>query len=135
MRNGRVASRVLAFAALAKNFKLLVLLVMLALVPLRALAAVTSGLCADYHGGASAPAHQHHHGHAAAGGDAQAPAGEGNVAAACSLCTTCCTGAAFAPDAPRATPLARADLSPIPFFARGPGAHVPDGFDRPPLAR
>jgi hypothetical protein len=117
-----------------RKLKFFVVFAMLALVPLRALAAVTVGLCADYHGAGLATEHAaHHHG---AAGDETSPHGDASGSpSVCNLCTACCTGASFAPDTPSAFVVADVDPEHIPFFGRDPGAHVPDQLDRPPLSR
>lgn len=117
-----------------KKLKFLLVVAMLALVPLRAMAAVTVGLCASGEGGTVAADHiAHHHG---AASDETSPAGDTDTSSfACSLCTACCTGASFAPDAPRVVRLAGADLERIPFFGRDPGTPHPQEFERPPLSR
>jgi hypothetical protein len=126
--------RVLGFGPVIRKLKFFIVFAMLALVPLRALAAVTVGLCADYAGGT--PAGElvaHHHG---AAGDETSPHGDASGSpSVCNLCTACCTGASFAPDTRSAFVVAGVDLEHIPFFGRDPGAHVPDQLDRPPLSR
>lgn len=117
-----------------RKLKFFIVFAMLALVPLRALAAVTVGLCTTGESGsAAAELVAHHHG---AASDETSPEGDANASPlVCNLCTACCTGASFAPDAPRAVAVAGADLERILFFGRYPGAHVPDKLDRPPLSR
>ena len=116
-----------------RKLKFFVVFAMLALVPLRSLAAITVGLCAAGEGGTGAGEFvAHHHG---AASDETSPEGDTKSSSlACSLCTACCTGASFAPDAPRALRVAGADLERIAFFGRDPGAHVPGQLDRPPLS-
>ena len=119
------------FAAVARTLKYFVLLVLFALVPLRAYAAVTVGLCAAGEGGTVGwqGAAQHH-------GAPSEPSSEDDTQSpviACSLCTACCTGASIASEALRTVPLALADLEPIPFFGRDPDAPHPDELERPPL--
>ena len=120
------------FAAVRRPLKYFVLLVLFALVPLRAYAAVTVGLCATGEGGTVGwqGAAQHH------GGATQQPSSEDDTESpvvTCSLCTACCTGASLASEAVRPVPLALADLEPIPFFGRDPDAPHPDELERPPL--
>lgn len=116
------------------RFAYFVVLAMLALVPLRALAAVTVGVCATGEGGmASSEMAIHHHD---AASDEASPEGDTTTSSlVCSQCTACCTGASFAPDAPRAFALAGVDVERIPFFGRDPGTPHPDELDRPPLSR
>lgn len=122
----------LGFGPVTRKLKFFVVFAMLLLMPLRALAAVTVGLCATGEGGsAAAELMPHHHG---AAGDETSPESDTKNSLICSLCTACCTGASFAPDTPRALRVAGVDLERIPFFGRDPGAHVPSPFDRPPLS-
>jgi hypothetical protein len=123
----------LGFGPVATKLKIFVVFALLALMPLRALAAVTVGLCATGDGGTAAELVAHHHG---AANDQASPENDTKASSfACSLCTACCTGASFAPDALRAVALAAADLERIPFFGRDPGAPHPDKLERPPLSR
>jgi hypothetical protein len=116
-----------------ENLKFLLVVVMLALVPLRALAAVTGGLCADASDGTPGSeliAHQH-------GAEAHGTSSEndGGTLSVCSLCTACCSGASFAPDARGVVAIAGADLERTPFYGRDPGTPHPDKLERPPLSR
>jgi hypothetical protein len=116
----------------SRKLKFLVVFAMLVLVPLRALAAVTVGLCATGEGGTVNELVAHHHG---AGSDNTSPDHDNNDSQLlCSLCTSCCTGASFAATAPRTVPLASTDFERTPFFGRDPGAHIPGQLDRPPLS-
>ncbi len=119
---------------MARKLKFFIVFALLALVPLRALAAVTEGLCATGKGGTAAAEHaMRHHG---AASDETSPDGDTKSSSlACSLCTACCTGASFAPDTVRALRAAGVDLELILFFGRDPGVHVPGQPDRPPLSR
>ena len=111
-----------------RNATFFVVLLLLALVPLRALAAVTGGLCAEYGGSAG-----HHHSEA---GEETSPQDDtGSASFACSLCTACCTGASFAAEAPAAVALADGHPELIPFHERRPVPPHPDNLDRPPLSR
>lgn len=115
-----------------RKLQFFVVVTLLALVPLRALAAVTVGLCATGEGGtAAAELMPHHHG---AAGDETSSDGDTKSSLTCSLCTACCTGATFAPDALRVVRAAGADLERIPFFGRDPATGVPARLDRPPLS-
>ena len=110
--------------------RILILLLVVAVLPLRGYAAVAVDLCAAHHGGA-APAHAvgHDHGHDTTGPDGD----QSSMAAVCGLCSTCSVGASFAPEAVRPVAAASAGADRIPFFdARKPG-HVPDHPHRPPL--
>jgi hypothetical protein len=116
-----------------RKLKFLLVIGLLALVPLRALAAVTVGLCPDHAGGAPGSelmAHEHGAPH-----DDTSPQNDTNGSpSVCSLCTACCTGAAFVPTAPSAIALAGGDSEQIPFFGRHPATPQPDKLDRPPLS-
>jgi hypothetical protein len=117
-----------------RKLKFFVVFAMLALVPLRALAAVTVGLCAAYDGGSPSVEHAAHH-HGASSGDASSHDDGAGSPSVCSLCTACCAGASFAAVAPTALAIASARVERIPFFGQGPGGHLPDQLDRPPLSR
>jgi hypothetical protein len=114
-----------------RKLKLWLVLALLALVPLRALAAVTVGLCPDHAGSTSGSELMAHHG---AMHDDTSPQGDTSGSpSVCSLCTACCTGASFVPPAPSVLALGHADLERIPFFGRDPATPQPDRLDRPPL--
>lgn len=117
-----------------KKLKFLLVAAMLALVPLRALAAVTVGLCATGDGETPVAGVVAHH-HGAVSDQASSEDDTKGSSLACSLCTACCTGASFAPDAPRVARLGSADIERIPFFGRDPGAPHPQELERPPLSR
>lgn len=118
---------------MAKKLKFLLVVAMVALVPLRALAAVTVGICADYSDGtSSAELIPHQHG---AGGHGTSSESDSGTLSVCSLCTACCSGASFVPDARGAMTIAAADLERIPFFGRDPGTPHPAQLERPPLPR
>jgi len=117
-----------------RKLKFFVVFAMLALVPLRALAAVTVGLCAAYDGGSPSVEHAGHH-HGASSDDTSSHDDGTGSPSVCSLCTVCCTGASFAAEAPTALAVIGADVERIPFFGQGPGGHLPDQLDRPPLSR
>ena len=121
-----------------RALKLAVVLMLMALMPLRAVAGVTIGFCASGHGDSAVAAqgtgHAHdagersHHGH---GDDtpAQQP-----VESSCNICAEHCSSAAFAPAMEAvlaAQPVARESIQ-----AATPGTAVffPDQLDRPPLA-
>lgn len=125
--------RVLRFEPVTRRLKFFVVFAMLALVPLRALAAVTVGLCPDHAGGTSGSelmAHQH----GAMHDDTSPQSDTSGSPSVCSLCTVCCTGASFVPPAPSVLALGHADLERIPFFGRDPATPQPDNLDRPPLS-
>jgi hypothetical protein len=117
--------------------KLAVVLMLVALMPLRTVAGLTIGFCASGHQDmavtAQATGHAHdagehaRHGH---GGDAPSQP----VKSSCNICTEHCSSAAFAPAMGAtfaAPPVARESID-----AATPGTAVffPDQLDRPPLA-
>jgi hypothetical protein len=116
--------------------KTLAICLLIALMPVRAMAAVTIGFCASGHGdplvaahgghGHDVGAHQHH-------GNDEPPAKSG--ASSCSSCVECCSGAALAPSADQAIgasiTIAQDRIS---FASRVPPAFFSDQLDRPPLA-
>jgi hypothetical protein len=120
-----------------KKLKFLLVVAMLSLVPLRALAAVTVGLCADSSDGplASELAAHHHGAHHGAGGDGTSSETDSGTLSVCSLCTACCSGASFAPDVRGVVAIAVADFERTPFYGRDPGTLHPDQLERPPLSR
>ena len=119
-----------------RALKLAVVLMLMALMPLRAVAGVTIGFCASGHedmAAAQVTGHAHdagqqaHHGH---GEDGPSQA----VDSSCNVCAEHCSSAAFAPAmdaALAAQPVVREGVD-----AATPGTAVffPDQLDRPPLA-
>lgn len=107
---------------MSRRFQTIVVLLMMALLPVRALAAVTTGFCAFAHhdGAASAAGHDHSPAHSHDGSP-------------CNSCAEHCSGGAFAsaavPPAFAAAPggerLRLHELSFTPF--------IPDPLDPPPL--
>jgi len=118
-----------------RRLKILVVLALVALMPLRALSSVTIGFCASGHQEQPAAAHGAHgdHGsHAHHGADDQ----QGKpVAPTCNICAEHCSSAAFAPDgAARAVVAPAVSEASTGIAARPAPAFVPDQVDRPPLA-
>jgi hypothetical protein len=115
--------------------KTLAIVLLIALMPVRAMAAVTFGFCASGHGdplvaahgshGHDVGAHQHH-------GNDEQPAKSG--APSCSSCVEHCSGAALAPSADQALGASAIAQDRISFAARVPPAFFSDQPDRPPLA-
>lgn len=113
--------------------KTLVILLLVALIPLRAMAAVTVGFCAAGHGDPNvathggpghAGAHEHH-------GDDKSPVK--SSAHTCNSCVEHCSGAAFAASADP-TPSSPAIVQGrIDFVGRPAPASFTDQLDRPPL--
>jgi hypothetical protein len=117
-----------------RALRTLVILLLAALLPLRAVAAVTIGYCAAGHQDMAVAAHGDH-GHGAgnhAQHDEDQPAKPATPS--CSICVEHCSGAAFAPSASRTadTPAVVQDC--ISLAERATPAFVPDQPDRPPLA-
>ena len=115
--------------------KILIVLLLFAVLPLRGYAAIAAGLCEMHHGGL-ATVHAAAHDHAASGHDHAVGTGDdksSELASACSLCATCSVGASFAPDSVRAVVLAPAGALAIPFYGFTASGYVPGTLDRPPL--
>ncbi len=116
--------------------KTLAVLVLVVLMPLRAVASVTVGSCATGHGEAAVAAHADHgHGH---GADAHEHHGSEDSSKSgtpsCSSCVEHCSGAAFAPSAAAANAAPVIYWDPIRFAGRIAPAFFTDQLDRPPLA-
>ena len=118
-----------------RALKTLAVIVLVALIPLRAMAAVTIGFCAAGHKemavaaladhGRDAGAHAHHGGH-------EAPANP--ATSSCSICVEHCSNAAFALAASSEVTAPAAKRDRIPLAGPAVPAFVPDQLDRPPLA-
>ena len=113
----------------------LVVLLLAALLPLRALAAVTIGYCAAGHQDMTVAAHGEHvqaaGSHAHHGGD-DPPAKPATPS--CSICVEHCSNAAVAPSAAQAVASPAVAQDRIFFAERVAPAFIPDQLDRPPLA-
>lgn len=121
------------------NLKIIVLLLLVALVPARAIGSVTISICASGQEQAGATHHAEAGDHGTHADDAghdrhgsQAP-GEGDVHT-CSYCAAHCAGVAFAVPAElsRVAPASGRDR--IPFGSWSEPRFFPDHLDRPPLA-
>jgi hypothetical protein len=114
--------------------KTLAILFLVALLPMRAMAAVTIGFCPSGHQdmAISAPAaHAHDAGeHAQHGDDSSTQPAEST----CNVCAEHCSSAAFAPsvEGAIATPPIAQDRTHL--AERNAAAGIPDQLDRPPLA-
>ena len=117
------------------TLKTLVILLLAALMPLRAVAAVTIGLCAAAHDEPAIAAHadtghgsgaQEHH------DSDDSPAK--STTPSCSACVEHCSGAAFAPSAAQALSAPAVAQDRIQFAGRVAPAFRSDPLDRPPLA-
>jgi hypothetical protein len=118
-----------------RALKLFAVLVLVAVLPLRAVAGVTIGFCASGHKGMEVAAQAAHHGHEA-GGHAHAgdKAPTQPLESSCNICAEHCSSAAFA--IPAATDV---DVRPVGpdrtlLAERNAPAFFPDQLDRPPLA-
>lgn len=113
----------------------LVVLFLAALLPLRAVAAVTIGYCAAGHQHMAVVAHGDHSldagSHARHDGDDQ-PAKPATPS--CSTCVEHCSNAAVAPSAAQAVASHAVAQDRIFLAARVTPAFIPDQLDRPPLA-
>jgi hypothetical protein len=127
--------------------KTLLVLVLAALLPLRAVAGVTIGFCANGHEAPPVASHAAHGDHAAHGAHAghehhSASAHEGGdgqpakpATQTCSICAEHCASAAFAPGgAPQALAVPAAAQASPSDNARAAPPYYPDQLDRPPLA-
>ncbi|MGQ0509980.1 MAG: DUF2946 family protein [Betaproteobacteria bacterium] len=116
--------------------KIVVVLLLIALVPARAIGSVTISICADgqQSTGAheSAPSMTDHSGHASHDGQ-DAPSTEDSGHKGCGYCAAHCAGTAAAvpADIARFTPVAGAER--IPFGVRAAPGVCPIQLDRPPL--
>jgi hypothetical protein len=113
--------------------KLLLVCAMLALVPLRGIAAVTVGICAVGEHGAWAQVHADD-GHGTHDDPSGPESGSDDNPAECGVCAEHCAGASFVIESAPASlaDWARAERSlPGERFAAG---HVPEHLDPPPLA-
>ena len=118
------------------TLKTLVVLILAALMPLRALAAVTVGFCATGHQERAAAAlgdHEHSaHAHTHQGDD-KAPAEP--FTPTCSICVEHCSNAVFATADAQAIVGVAMEENFLPHAARAAPAFFPDQLDRPPLAQ
>jgi len=119
-----------------RTLRTLVILLLAALLPLRAVAAVTIGYCAAGHQDMALAAHGSHgqsagsHAHHGADDQSAKPA-----TPTCSLCVDHCSSAAFAPSAAgQAVDAPAVAQDPIFLAERVAPAFFPDQLDRPPLA-
>jgi hypothetical protein len=118
---------------MARSLKVVVVLVLLALLPLRALAAVTIGFCAVGDEGAAVQVQAghvhgspHHHG--------VAPEPQSDTSPGCNVCAEHCTSASFVvPVALTALPLSTSSER-IPHGEQLAAGFIPEHLDPPPLA-
>jgi hypothetical protein len=110
------------------RFKTIVVLLMLALLPVRALAAVTIGFCAMHHHGAAAPTVEH----GASQEHDGLPLGDGSQEQ-CNACVEHCATASTVASSELPLPLA-VSAQRIAVGEQFVAGFVPDQLDRPPLA-
>jgi hypothetical protein len=121
-------------AFMPRALKTLAVLLLIALVPMRAVAGVTIGFCASGHNDVAVAAH------AADAPDAGAHAQHGNdlpaqpVEPSCNICAEHCSSAAFAPSTDVAVDAWPIQHDRIDLAGRNSPAYFPDQLDRPPLA-
>ena len=125
-RKGTCGNRQCHNAAMPRALRTLVLLLLVAMLPLRAMAAVTIGFCAMGHEDSVVAAHAHHD------GDDQ-PAKPATPS--CSICIEHCSNAAVALSAVQAVDAPAAIAQDRILLAeRVAPAFISDQLDRPPLA-
>lgn len=113
---------------------MLAILLLAALIPMRAVAALTIGFCPSGHADMAVAAHAEHghtsgeHAHEADPPDSSAPGPN------CNVCAEHCSSAAFAPSVDGAIATRPATLERTHLAARTVAAPFPDQLDRPPLA-
>ena len=113
--------------------KFLIVLALLALVPMRALAAVTIGFCAVGHQDAAVQV-QADHGHDSSHHNGAAPEPQTGATPGCNVCAEHCTSAAcVVPDALTALPVSISSDR-IPHGERVAAGFIPEHLDPPPLA-
>lgn len=122
-------------AAMLPSLRTLVILLLLAMMPIRAVAGVAMAFCATGHQEMPA-AHGGHGAHAEA---AHAMHGAGEVPAdpdpqRCSICVEHCSSAAFATVEFRQVSGIAIEEQLLPRVERSASAFFPDQLDRPPLA-
>lgn len=121
-------------ASMPRALKTLAVMLLIALVPMRAVAGVTIGFCASGHNDVAVAAH------AADARDAGAHAQHGDdppaqpVEPSCSICAEHCSSAAFAPSTDVALDARPIQHDRIDLGERNAPAYFPDQLDRPPLA-
>ena len=113
---------------------MLAVLLLVALMPLRAVAGVTIGFCASGHNDVAVAVH------AAGAHDAGAHAHHGDnppaqpLEPSCNICAEHCSSAAFAPSTDVAVDAWPIQHDRIDLAERNAPAYFPDQLDRPPLA-
>jgi uncharacterized protein involved in copper resistance len=121
------------------SLKILIVLLLVALVPARAIGSVTLSICASQQEQGAA-AHHDHAAHAEAGGHGDHAHGmdhgdapQGDAGHACGYCAAHCAGVAFAVTAGQATVVPSAGADRIPFGSWSEPIARIFRLDRPPL--
>lgn len=118
---------------MSKGLKFLVVLALLALLPLRALAAVTIGFCAVGDQATAVPV-QAGQAHGSAHHHDGAPEAQSDASPGCNICAEHCTSASFVvPDALTALQV-RTGSDRIPHGEHIAAGFIPEQLDPPPLA-
>jgi hypothetical protein len=121
---------------MGNRLKFLIVLTLIALLPLRALAAVTVGLCAIGHQDAAVQVvSDHAHAHDSSHHDnGAAPEPQTGATPGCNVCAEHCTSAAcVVPIEPTALPVSTGSDR-IPHGERVAAGFIPEHLDPPPLA-
>ena len=111
--------------------RILIVLLIVAVLPLRGYAAAAADLCAEHHGGVQS-GHLDDHDHESTNGPA-GHGGEHSSNSICSHCASCSVGASFASGSARQVNPSIPGTDRIPFVDARKPVHVPDHLDRPPL--
>ena len=114
--------------------RMLAVLLLVAMVPMRAVAGVTIGFCASGHNDVALAAHAAHAHDAGANADHRDKSPAQPVKPSCNICSEHCSSAAFAPSTDAAVDARPAGPDRTHLVEpRAPG-FIPDQLDRPPLA-
>jgi hypothetical protein len=116
-----------------RALKFFAVLVLVAVLPLRAVAGVTIGFCASGHKGMGVAAQAAYQGHEA-GAHAGDNAPTQPLESSCNICAEHCSSAAFAIPAATDVDVRPAETDRTLLAERNAPAFVPDQLDRPPLA-
>lgn len=118
-----------------KFFRIAMMVMLLAALPLRGYAGVLTVLCESHHGGAAAaqePMHEHGDGHHH--DSDEDTGGLSHAASVCSVCASCCAGAGLAAPSVQGVLIQPPGTSRIFSLDRQVSGFVPEHPDRPPLA-
>lgn len=120
--------------SMRRALKTLAIFLLVALMPVRAMAAVTIGFCPSGHADMAVAAHAEH-GHAS-GEHAHDTdtSGSSTSGSSCNICAEHCSSAAFAPCVDAAIAARPGGQERTQLTARSAPAPLPNQLDRPPLA-